>query len=266
MANARTKPPSNRPDAWRMPRTGSTRPPRGITRLEEALADAERMAKRVDRVLEEDPFAAAILAREYLSLVQELDVNPLNQRGRTDAWTSAFVRLRVASNMLERHAQRADGVDYLVARAEERRLLRLFGRAAPQARLAAVRAEARAKQSQKRAFRVAAWLSMIGGLAAVVVACVIDRPFVAIFGALAGALFGATGFGLAGVSARAFATATQSALELEHGIAGLATFDASERGPALIQRIQREHPLLVRTSHDATSSSPPSPNGPSARK
>lgn len=260
MANARTKPTSNRPDPWRMSRTGASRPPRAITRLEEALADAERMAKRVDRVLEEDPFAAALLAREYLSLVQELDVNPLNQRGRTDAWTSAFVRLRVASNMLDRHALRADGEAYLAARGEERRLLRLFGKA-PQARLAVVRAEARRKQAQKRAFRVAAWVSMIVGLLVVAVALVMGHGWIAALAGSTGALGGAGGFAGADLAARASTKATQDAVELESGISGLSVFDASDRGRALIQRIQREHPLLVRTSLGEGSSNPPAPMG-----
>jgi hypothetical protein len=260
MPEARTKPPSsNRPDARRVSRPGSSSwPPRGISRLEEALADAEKMAKRVDRVLEEDPFAAALLAREYLSQVQELDVNPLNQRGRTDAWTSAFVRLRVASNQLNRDERRADGEAYLAARVEERRLLGLFGRA-PHARLTAVRAEARRKRAQKRGFRVAAWLSMTGGVVAVAVAVALGRMPLAAFAGLAGALGTAAGFAAADHAARAFTTATQRAQELESGIAGLSLFQTSDRGRALIQRIQREHPLLVRTSLGEGSSAPPPP-------
>jgi hypothetical protein len=234
------------------------RPQRGIARLEEALADAEKMAKRVDRVLEEDSFAAAILAREYLSQVQELDVNPLNQRGRTDAWTSAFVRLRVASNMLDRDARRADGEAYLAARSEERRLLGLYG-ASPRARLAAVRAEARRKRAQKRGFRAAAWLSLVGGLVAIAVAFALGRALIAALGGLAGALGTAGGFAAADFAARTLTTATQRAQELEGGISGLAQFHTSDQGRALIQRIQREHPLLVRTSLGEGSSSPPPP-------
>lgn len=259
MADARTKPSSNRPDPWRMSRT--SRPPRAITRLEEALADAERMAKRVDRALEEDPFAAAILAREYLSMVQQQDVNPLNQRGRTDAWTSAFVRLRVASNTLDRHERRADGEAYLAARAEERRLFSLYGNA-PRARLSAVRAEARRKREQKRAFRIAAWLSMTGGLVVLAVALALGHPWIAVFAGLAGAVCTAAAFTAADFAARALATATHRAQELESGIAGLSVFEANDRGRALIQRMQREHPLLVRTSlGDVSSAPPPSTNG-----
>ena len=205
------------------------------------------MAKRVDRALEEDSFAAAIMAREYLSLVQELDVNPLNQRGRTDAWTSAFVRLRVASNQLDRDARRAEGEAYLVARAEERRYFELFG-SAPRARLTAVRAEARSKRGQRRAFRVAAWLSMTGGLVAVAVAFALGRVWIAAGGGVAGALGAAAGFVASGFAARASTTATQRAQELEQGISGLSLFQSSDRGRALIERIQREHPLLVRTA------------------
>ncbi|HEX8794387.1 MAG TPA: hypothetical protein VF765_25760 [Polyangiaceae bacterium] len=240
-----------------MTRTGSSRPPRGVSRLEEALADAERMAKRVDSVLEQDPFAAALLAREYLSMVQELDVNPLNQRGRTDAWTSAFVRLRVASNMLDRHASRADGEAYLAARVEERRLFVMFGKA-PRARLTAVRVEARSKRAQKRAFTVAAWLSATGGLVAVAVAFALGRPSIAALTAVAGVLCAAAGFLAAGFADRAADKATQRAVELEGGITGLAQFEASDQGRAIIQRIQREHPLLLRTSL-GDSSTPPRP-------
>jgi len=259
MQEPRTKPPSNRPEARRVSRPGSSSwPPRGISRLEEALADAEKMAKRVDRVLDEDPFAAALLAREYLSLVQELDVNPLNQRGRTDAWTSAFVRLRVASNQLDRHHWRAEGEAYLAARVEERRLHGLFG-SSPHARLTSVRAEARRKRAQRDAFRVAAWLSIIGGLVAVGVAFALGRMSIAAFGGLAGVLGTSAGFAAADYAARAFRTATQRAQELESGIAGLSLFQTSDRGRAIIQRIQREHPLLVRTSLGEGSSAPPPP-------
>jgi len=260
MQDARTKPPSNRPDARRASRRpgSSSWPPRGISRLEEALADAEKMAKRVDRVLEEDPFAAALLAREYLSLVQELDVNPLNQRGRTDAWTSAFVRLRVASNQLDRHERRADGEAYLKARVEERRLNGLFG-SSPRARLTAVRAEARRKRAQKRAFRIAAWVSLTGGVIAVAVAFVLGRLGIAAIGGSAGVLGTAAGFVAADYAARAFTTASQRAQELENGIAGLSLFHTSENGRAIIERVQREHPLLVRTSLGEGSSAPPPP-------
>jgi len=216
------------------------------------------MAKRVDQVLDGDPFAAALLAREYLSQVPELDVNPLNQRGRTDAWTSAFVRLRVASNQLDRHERRAEGEAYLAARAEERRLLGMFGRS-PHARLTAVRAEARSKRAQKRAFRVVAWLSMTAGLVAVAVALALGRGLIAVFAGLGGALGTAAGFAAADFIARALTTATQRAQELESGISGLSLFQTSDTGRALIERIQREHPLLVRTSLGEGSSAPPPP-------
>jgi hypothetical protein len=222
------------------------------------LADAEKMAKRVDQVLDEDPFAAALLAREYLSQVQELDVNPLNQRGRTDAWTSAFVRLRVASNILDRDQRRADGEAYLAARAEERRLFGMYGKA-PHARLSAVRGEARGKRAQTRAFRVAAWLSMFGGLVAVAAALALGRGLVAVLAGLAGALGTAAGFAVADSAARGFTSATQRAQELEKGIAGFSLFQTSDAGRAIIERIQREHPLLVRTSRGEGSSAPPPP-------
>jgi hypothetical protein len=236
----------------------SSWPPRGITRLNEALADAEKMARRVDRALEEDPFAAALLAREYLSLVQELDVNPLNQRGRTDAWTSAFVRLRVASNQLNRHERRADGEAYLAARAEERRLFGLFG-SAPYSRLTAVRAEARKKGAQKRAFRAAAWFATTAGLVAVTAAFALGHVWLAALAGVGGALGVTAGFAAAGFAARGFTTTTQRAMELERGISGLSLFQTSDRGRAFIQQIQQEHPLLVRTSLAESSSVPPPP-------
>jgi hypothetical protein len=265
MQPARTRSPdSHRPDSRRVPRRVSSWPPRGIARLEEALADAEKVAKRVDRALDEDPFAAAILAREYLSHVPELDVNPLNQRGRTDAWTSAFVRLRVASNMLDRHELRAEGEAYLAARVEERRLFGLFG-SAPRARLSAVRAEARSKRAQKRDFRVAAVFALGAGLAVAAVAFVQGHRWLALAGGLGGALLAVGGFVAAAFAARAFKAASACAVELEHSISGLALFQTSDHGRAVIERIQREHPLLVRTSIGEGSSAPPPPiSGPVA--
>jgi hypothetical protein len=263
MPDARTKPPSNRPDPRRVSRAPPSWPPRGIARLNEALADAEKMAKRVDRALEEDPFAAALLAREYLSLVPELDVNPLNQRGRTAAWTSAFVRLRVASNQLDRHERRADGEAYLAARAEERRLYGLFG-GAPRERLRSVRAQARSKRAQTRAFRFVAWFSMAAGLAGVAVAFALGRPWIAVFGGLASAIAVVGGFAAAGFAAHAVVAATQRAQEVEQGISKLSLFQTSDRGRAIIERIQREHPLLVRTPLEASSTPPRSTVPPAA--
>jgi len=262
MNNARTKPPSsNRPGSRPAPGARSSSwPPRGIARLQDALADAEKMARRVDRVLDDDPFAAALLAREYLSMVQELDVNPLNQQGRTDAWTSAFVQLRVASNALDRHERRADGEAYLAARVEERRLFGLYG-SAPRERLTAVRGEARSKRAQERAFRTAAWISIAAGLAAIAVAFAFGRPWVASFCGLGSAIGAAAAFVASGRARRASVAATQRAHELERGISGLATFQTSDRGRAIIQRIQREHPLLVHTSLGGGSSAPPPPSG-----
>jgi len=258
MQNARSKPPSsNRPDSRRPSRAGtSSWPPKGIARLDEALADAEKVAKRVDRALEEDPFAAALLAREYLSLVPELDVNPLNQRGRTEAWTSAFVRLRVASNVLDRDARRADGEAYLAARAEERRLFGMFGNA-PHARLTAVRAEARGKRARQRAFRLVGWLWAMAGVVAAGGALALGRPWTSGIAGLAGAVGLTAWLVAAAMAAHTFKAATRRAQELEHGISGLAVFQQSDRGRAIIQRIQAEHPLLVRTSFTEGSSLPP---------
>jgi hypothetical protein len=227
-----------------------------MTRLEEALADAEKVAKRVDRVLDEDPFAAALLAREYLSLVPELDVNPLNQRGRTDAWTSAFVRLRFAANQLDKDARRADGEAYLVARAEERRFFALYGKA-PRARLVALRGEVRSKRRQEFALKLVGWLSIVGALAGFAAAFLFGLMGIGAAGAGVGALVAAIAFTVARSVARVLATATQRAVDLERGISGLALFEASDTGRAILQRIQREHPLLLRTSLGEESAAPP---------
>jgi hypothetical protein len=255
MPDARTKP-SQRPDSRGGSRTNSSQPPRAITRLEEALVDAERMAKRVDRVLDADPFAAALLAREYLSLVPERDVNPLDQRGRTDAWTSAFVRLRYAAKLLEKDDRRVDGEAYLAARAEERRLFTLFG-SAPRTRLLALRSEVRRRRRQKRALEFVACLSIAGALAAVAAAFALGNVWIGVAGAGAGAFAAAAFFAAAGSVARALATLTQGTEELERGISRLAVFETSDSGRGTLQRLQREHPLLVHTSLGEGSSVPP---------
>ena len=257
MPNARTRPSS--PHDPRRASQPSSRPPPSVTRLNEALADAEKMARRVDRVLEEDPFAAALLAREYLSLVPELDVNPLYQRGRTDAWTSAFVRLRYAAKWLEAHDRRADGEGYLTARAEERRLFTLFG-SAPQARLTAARGEVRRRRRQQRALGIVAWLSAGGVVVALAAAFAFGNPWLSA-AAAAGALVGAAAVAKAGSVARALAEATQNAMELGRVIARIAVFEKSDSGRGILQRIQREHPLVVRTPLGEGSSAPPPASG-----
>jgi hypothetical protein len=57
--------------------------------------------------------------------------------------------------------------------------------------------------------------------------------------------------------ARALETATRRAEEVERGISSLAQFEASGGGRAVLQRLQREHPLLVRTSMGEASIIPP---------
>ncbi len=257
MPNASTRG-SGRPDARGASRV-SSQPPRSTSRLEEALADAEKMARRVDRVLDEDPFAAALLAREYLSLVPELDVNPLNQRGRTDAWTSAFVRLRYAAKLLESHDERAGGEAYLAARSEERRLFAAFGKN-PRGLLAAARGEVRSIRRRRRALGLVAWLSAGGALAAIAAAFALGNPWIAV-GAAAAALVAGTCFAKADSIARALATATKRSAELERGISGVAAFEKSDDGRGVLQRIQREHPLLLRTSLGEASSAPPPASG-----
>jgi hypothetical protein len=263
MPNARATP-SRRPDPRGGSGTTSSLSPRASTRLDEVLADAEKMARRVDRVLDDDPFAAALLAREYLSLVPELDVNPLNQRGRTDAWTSAFVRLRFAANQLDKDGRRADGEAYLVARAEERRFFALYGKA-PRARLVALRTEVRSKRQHEFGLRFVAWLSIGGALAAFAAGMVFDRMGVGAAGAGVGAIAAAAAFTAARSVARVLGTVTQRAAELERGISGLAQFEASDTGRGILQRIQREHPLLVRTSLVEESAAPPPASEPRRR-
>jgi hypothetical protein len=214
------------------------------------------MAKRVDRVLDADPFAAALLAREYLSLVPQLDVNPLNQRGRTDAWTSAFVRLRYAANQLDKHDRRADGETYLAARAEERRLFTLYG-SAPRARLVAFRNEVRRERRKEQALHFVGWFSIGAALAALGAAFALGILWIAVAGAAAGAIVATAAFARAGSVARALATATQRAEELERGISGVAAFETSDGGRRILQQMQREHPLLVQTSMGEGSSMPP---------
>jgi hypothetical protein len=214
------------------------------------------MAKRVDRVLDEDLFAAAVLAREYLSLVPELAVDPLNQRGRTDAWTTAFVRLRYAAGQLDKHDRRVDGEAYLAARAEERRLSALYG-SAPRARLMALRGEVRRKRGREHALRGVAYFSSAGALAGFAVAFALGQIWIAAVGAAAGAIVAAICFAAAGSVARALAPATQRAEELERGISALARFEKSDTGRGTLARIQREHPLLVRTSLGEGSTVPP---------
>jgi hypothetical protein len=254
MPNARPSP-SHRPES-----RGATpsQAPSAASRLEEALIDAERMAKRVDRVLDEDLFAAALLASEYLSRVPEQDVNPLNQRGRTDAWTSAFVRLRYAAKQLEKDDRRVDGEAYLAARAEERRLFSLYG-SAPRARLLSLRGEARKKRRQVNALRILAGLAAAWGVAAFAVGFALRDVWIAVPGAGVGAFVAFTAYAAASTVARGLATATQHAEKLERGISALALFEKSDSGRGILQRVQREHPLLVRTSLGEGDSSLPPP-------
>jgi hypothetical protein len=257
MPNARPNP-SQRPDSRAASRKKSSQPPQAVARLEEALADAEKVAKRVDRVLDSDPFAASLLAREYLSLIPKLDVNPLNQRGRTDAWTTAFVRLRYAAGLLDKHERRVDGEAYLAARAEERRLFTLFG-SSPRPRLMALRGEVRRKRRQKRALEFVAFLSMAGAVAAFAAAFALGSAWIAVAGAGAGGVVAAASFAAAGSVARALTTATQRAEELERGISGIAIFEKSDSGRVVLQRMQKEHPLLVHTSLSEGATVPPPP-------
>lgn len=257
MSNATTKL-SSRPPQGGARRTPSSRPPRGVTQLDEALADAAKMARRVDQILDEDPFAAAVLAREYLSQVQDRSVNPLNQQGSTDAWTSSFVRLRVASNVLEKDPRRTDGEAYVAARTEERRLLGLYG-SSPRARLTAVRGDARTKRRRMRALRLAAWLTIGAALIVVVAASVVDLLWLTGVASGAGAIVAAACLVAARAAGRAGRVAAERAAELERGFADFAAFETSDRGRALLQRLQSEHPLLVRlpATEGSPSNAPP---------
>jgi len=255
MSNTRPKPSSDRPDVRRPP---SSRP-RAVAQLDDALSDAAKVARRIEQLLDEDAFAAALLAREYLSIVQHRDVNPLNQRGSTDAWTSAFVRLRVAGRLLDRDERRADGEAYLAARAEERRLLALYGKA-PRSLLTTVRAQARASRRRMRVLRLVAWLSCGAAVVLLPLAFVLGLRWVAILAAPAGALAAAC-FAAARVALRASRAATERSTELERGLSGLAAFEASDRGRGLLNRIQSEHPALLRTSFGVSSAPPPPKSG-----
>ena len=256
MSNTKPKPSSS---DWPEARRGPSSRPRAVAQLDEALSDAEKVARQVDRLLDEDPFAAALLAREYLAIVQERDVNPLDQRGSTDAWTSAFVRLRVAAHRLEKDERRADGEAYLAARAEERRLFTLYGNA-PRLRLTAVRAEGRAHRQRMRALRLVGWLATGAGVAVVPLAFVLGLGWLALFSAVAGILAAAS-FRGARAALRASRAATEQSTELERGFSGLAAFEASDRGRGVLQRIQGQHPLLLRTSFGVSSAPPPPQSG-----
>jgi hypothetical protein len=102
---------------------------------------------------------------------------------------------------------------------------------------------------------------MAAGLVVVVAAFVLGRVWVAAFGGLGGVLGAASGFAAAWYAARALTATTRRALELERGISGLSVFQTSDGGRAIIERIQREHPLLVRTSLGEGGSAPPPANG-----
>jgi hypothetical protein len=49
--------------------------------------------------------------------------------------------------------------------------------------------------------------------------------------------------------------------KLERGISALSVFEKSDTGRGILQRIQREHPLLVRTSLGDASLPPPPVSG-----
>jgi hypothetical protein len=64
-------------------------------------------------------------------------------------------------------------------------------------------------------------------------------------------------FALSRLAKAALAATLRRAAELEVGIAALANFETAEHGRALLQKVQREHPLLMRTSMGEESSLPP---------
>lgn len=250
--------PSARPSSGRPNANVPSKPPRRLEeRLDEALADAEKMARRVERVDETDPFAATLLAAEYLGRVQERDVNPLEQRGQTEAWTSAFVRLRV---MADRAARQPDferkGKLYLAARAEERRLDLLLG---PDARTTLSKARDRVRAARKRRvlLRTVSGLALVGA-AAFAISIRWDVPRIVAGCSAAASLLAAIGLFFRAVTiGAAIRRELLDVTFIERGMTERASFEVSPIGRGLLRELQEKHPLLVKAGLAAKSSMPP---------
>lgn len=237
----------------------SRRPQSLETRLEEALADAEKMARRVELIAETDLFAAGLVAREFMATLPDRDVNPLEQRGRTDAWTSAFVRLRVISE----RANKLDNFDptakaYVTARAEERRLDALLGRDA-KTTLAKAR-EALRRERHKQFGRAAALIGVLTGAAAIAVMgegeIFAERWMVTTSVALL-VVVGAAIFAWIAMAQRALGRDGAPIAQIEAGLTERAVFDASPTGRTLLRDLQEAHPLLNRNPGSRSSIPPP---------
>lgn len=254
-ASQRPRPASGRPPSGRPP---SGRPVSAEARLDEALADAEKMARRVEVVAETDVFAAALLAHEFLARLPERDVNPLDQRGRTDAWTSAFVRLRIiADRGAKLDGFTATAKSYVEARAEERRLDSLLGRDA-KTTLARAR-EAQRRGRHKQFGRAVGLIAVLVGAALIAVMgageLFPERWMVTVgAGVLVAIAIGL--FAWIAVAQRALSRSAKDIAHIEHGLTERAVFDSSPTGRPFLRDLQDAHPLLVR-GPGARSSIPP---------
>lgn len=216
------------------------------------------MARRVERVAEQDLFAAALLAREYLARTQQADVNPLEQRGRTDAWTSAFVRLRLLSDKAPTlEGFEPDGRLYIAARAQERRLHALLG---PDAIGTLAKARAAARTTRRRVAALLALASFFALLAAAAAWAVDHAVYKQIaYGVLAVAALAALGLlARAAMKRVAIAKSDEHIATIERAMRERAAFESSPTGGFVMQKVQAQHPLLLRS----IVSGPP---GPAAR-
>lgn len=234
------------------PRPTSNKPPRSVeARLDDALADAEKMARRVERVAEQDLFAAALLAREYLARTQQADVNPLEQRGRTDAWTSAFVRLRLLSDKApDLEGFEPDGRLYIAARTEGRRLHALLG---PDAMGTLAKARSVARTTRTRVAALLALAAFFALLAAAAAWAVDHAVYTHIaYAVLAVAALAALALLVRAASERvAIAKGDEHIATIERGMRERAAFESSPTGGFVMQKLHAKHPLLLRSNVSA---------------
>jgi hypothetical protein len=253
------------PRSDRPARRNSSVPPRSrhADRLDDALADAEKMARRVEQIVEADPFAATLLAAEYLSRVEELSVNPLEQHGKTDAWTSAFVRLRLMADKRARmpRTEQEEIRLYLVARAEERRLHGLLGRDTINTLAKARGAVRAARRASFLSWLFAALLFVAAAAAAVSLRLGVDWRITA----PAAALLVAGGIALAFRGARSKKKIVQARADVsakERALTERSAFETNPSGRDLLQKLQDEHPLLVKKGLTRSSAPPGRDSGP----
>ncbi len=209
------------------------------------------MARRVERVAEQDLFAAALLAREYLARTQQADVNPLKQRGRTEAWTSAFVRLRLLSDkapLLE--GFEPDGRLYIAARAEERRLHALLG---PDAMGTLAKARSAARTTRRGVAALLA-LATFFALLATAAAWGVDHGVHTqiAYGVLAVAALAALALLVCAAMKRvAIAKSDEHIATVERAMRERAALESSPTGGFVMQKLQARHPLLLRSNVSA---------------